>query len=518
MQNKEQEAPKWRAVVFDMDGVVTDTASMHAAAWKEMFDDYLESLNQRENTTHRPFDIDQDYRQYVDGKPREDGVSDFLKSRDISLEHGNADDAADTETVCGLGNRKNALFRARMRQDGVRTYEDVVQVIRDLRATGVKTAIISASKNCADVLAAGGIDNLFDVRVDGLLREEWNLKGKPAPDILLKAVALLDVHPSEAVVVEDARAGVEAGRAGGFVYVIGIDRHGEACQLKEHGADAAACDGRELENLLHINRRTTDDLPHILSHWEDFEQELTNKMPALFLDFDGTLTPIVERPDQAKLSDAMKTALTQLANLYPVAIVSGRGLADVQERVGIETLYYAGSHGLELCGPHGEPIQNEVGREALPDLDAAEQHLRDVLQNVAGAEVERKRFSLAIHYRRVAENQEDDVEDAVDEVLRKCPALRKKHGKQVFELQPDVEWDKGRAVQRLLEELDAPGHETILPIYIGDDVTDRDAFRTLTSSGVGIIVHADDPKPTRAQYRLADPSEVHAFLVRLTER
>jgi alpha,alpha-trehalase len=295
-----------QAVIFDLDGVVTDTAESYARAWKQMFDDYLETLGQRKGRPYRRFDREEDYLRYVDGKPRYDGVRSFL-------------------------------------------------------------------------------------------------------------------------------------------------------------------------------------------------------------DYDGTLTPIVERPEQADLSPEMRAILKNLAGRHTLAIVSGRGLKDVQGRVALEGLYYAGSHGFEIDGPGQDRIRNEKGSEALPALNAAENELRKLLTDIQGALVERKKYSVAVHYRRVASGQVEIVENKVDDVLQRHSGLRKGHGKKVFELQPDVEWDKGHAVLWLMEKLGLNG-ETVRPIYIGDDVTDEDAFRVLQERGTGIVVHGGEERSSYARYGLVDPQEVLKFL------
>jgi alpha,alpha-trehalase len=505
----------WAAVIFDLDGVVTDTAAAHARAWKEMFDAYLAARQRREGEYRAPFDIEEDYRRHVDGKPRYDGVRDFLASRDISIPYGAPDDPADKETVCGLGNRKNQLFQDILRQEGVTVHDAVVRCIHRLRAAGAGTAVVSSSKNCATVLETAGIENLFDVRVDGILSENLHLAGKPAPDIFLTAAERLGVDPGRTAVVEDALAGVEAGRRGGFGLVVGLDRLGRAPQLRARGADRVAADGKELQRILIPGRQSTDDLPSALGRWTDMARRLSGKKPVVFLDYDGTLTPIVDRPEQAVLSPEMGATLARLAGRCTVAVISGRDLKDVKSRVGLESLYYAGSHGFDIAGPQQERIQNEKGLEALPKLDSAEGRLRGMLRGVDGAEVERKKFSIAVHYRRVAAGEQGAVEGAVDAVVREHGGLRKGTGKKVFEVQPDIAWDKGKALGWLLETLglqDSPG---VLPIYIGDDVTDEDAFKVLAAKGIGIVVHAGDAKRTHARYVLADPSQVGRFLEKL---
>jgi beta-phosphoglucomutase family hydrolase len=222
-----------KACLFDLDGVVTRTAVVHAAAWKEMFDAFL---REREGEHFRPFD-DHDYDEYVDGLPRADGVRTFLASRGIKLPDGNPDDPPGAETVHGLGNRKNALVLEKIRTDGVEAYDDTLTYIRAARAQGLRTAIVSSSANCRDVLRAIDAEDLFDVRVDGVVAAERHLPGKPRPDTFLAAAQDLGLDAPRSAVFEDALAGMDAGRAGGFGYVVGLDRVGQADALYEHGAD-----------------------------------------------------------------------------------------------------------------------------------------------------------------------------------------------------------------------------------------------------------------------------------------
>lgn len=237
-------AVDWRrfdAVLFDLDGVLTQTAAVHATCWKQMFDDYL---RQRAAATHEPFRPFEptDYIRYVDGKPRYHGVRDFLRSRGIHLPEGTPDDLPDHETICGLGNRKSALFLDLLVSEGIETYEGSVALVRRLRDSHVKTAVVSSSKNCSAILQAAGIIDLFDLQIDGEVATRRGLPGKPAPDTFLEAARALGVEPRRTAVIEDAIAGVEAGRAGRFGLVIGVDRHGDAAALRAAGADVVVRD------------------------------------------------------------------------------------------------------------------------------------------------------------------------------------------------------------------------------------------------------------------------------------
>ena len=233
---------KYDAVLFDLDGVITNTAKMHATCWKNMFDAYLKKRSAKTGEPFRPFDLDADYTVYVDGKPRFDGVRDFLLSRGIRLAEGLPDDPPRKETICGLGNHKNQLIEAFLATDRVKAYEGTVAFLRHVRDEGIKTAVVTSSQNGKAVLNAAGIGDLFDVEVDGNTIVHQHLAGKPAPDSFLKAAEMLDVHPARAVVVEDAISGVQAGATGGFGLVIGVARKGNAEELKQHGAHLVVTD------------------------------------------------------------------------------------------------------------------------------------------------------------------------------------------------------------------------------------------------------------------------------------
>lgn len=233
------------AVIFDLDGVITDTASVHRAAWESLFDAFLQERAEATGEPFRPFSAE-DYRTYVDGKSREDGVVSFLDSRGIELARGAPDDPPSVQTVFGLGQRKDAAFRQRLAEDGVEVFPSSVQLVQLLCERGTPTAIVSASRNCVPVLEAAGALDLFDAKVDGVDAAELELPGKPDPAIFLEAARRLGAEPARTVVVEDAIAGVSAGRRGHFGLVIGIDRSGEPEGLREAGADLVVSDLEEI--------------------------------------------------------------------------------------------------------------------------------------------------------------------------------------------------------------------------------------------------------------------------------
>jgi beta-phosphoglucomutase family hydrolase len=235
-----------RACLLDMDAVLTDTARVHAAAWKEMFDDYLRRRAEADRRAVSAFDAVADYDEYVDGRPRYDGVRSFLRSRGIMLPRGSTSDLPMAETLDALGNRKNEIVLRLIRSQGVEAYPGSVRFVHAVRAAGLRTPVVSSSANCRDVLEAAGIEDLLDVRIDGTAVERDHLNGKPAPDTFLAAARALGVEPGAAAVFEDALAGVEAGRAGRFGYVVGVDRVGQAEALRRHGADVVVGDLAEL--------------------------------------------------------------------------------------------------------------------------------------------------------------------------------------------------------------------------------------------------------------------------------
>jgi len=235
---------KFDAVLFDLDGVITATAKIHAIAWKQAFDEFLKKRARGQD--FKPFDLQSDYEDYVDGLPRYDGAQKFLESRQIDIPYGSPADASDKETVCGIANHKNELFDQALKTEAVDVYDGTVAWIRHLRKAGIKTAVVSSSAHCKGILKNAGLSDLFDARMDGDVANQLKLKGKPAPDTYLKAAEMVDADAKRAVVVEDALAGVEAGKNGNFGLVIGVDRKHDAEALKKHGADIVVTDLQEM--------------------------------------------------------------------------------------------------------------------------------------------------------------------------------------------------------------------------------------------------------------------------------
>lgn len=504
------------AAIFDLDGVITKTARVHATAWKKLFDDFLQARGLQTNEPFQAFDLIKDYRQYVDGKPRYDGVSSFLASRGILLPQGKPSDTPDCETVCGLGNRKNVMFLKALHTHGVEVFPSTIALINFLKSKGKTTAVVTASENCHEILQAAGVSNLFDAHVDGRDAHTFHLHGKPQPDTFIKAAELLGVQPQRAVVLEDALAGVEAGHAGHFGLVVGIDRAGQAEALHAHGGDVVVSDLVELgvrdEEV--ITWRSKQTLPSALLQFKELFARFQEKQVVVFLDYDGTLTPIVDRPELAVLSQDMRDTLSFLSRQCPVGIISGRDRQDVADLVNLKSLIYAGSHGFDIAGPQGLDLRHEVGTQFSLDLDQVESDLRVRLQVISGSFIERKKFSIAVHYRLVNLDKVAEVEKAVTQALSTVPTLRRSEGKKVFEIQPRLDWDKGKALLWLLNGLHWK-ENNYYPVYIGDDLTDEDAFQALNDIGVGIVVE-EGYRFSSAHYALQKPSEVQQFLIQLS--
>ena len=499
-------------MIFDLDGVITRTAAVHARAWKTLFDRYLKNRADRENEEFIPFDMVKEYRKYVDGKPRFDGVASFLNSRGIDLPWGDPSDGPDKETIYGLGNQKNEIFNEYLEKQGPTVFEDTLSLVYEAKKQGWKTAVISASKNCVPVLESVGIADWFDTVVDGIVSQELGLKGKPAPDIFWEAARRIKVTPERAAVFEDAIAGVEAGKKGGFHPVIGVDRTGSEDSLEKAGADIVFSDlcSIRINGRLPVRKKHVTSLPPALDHIQDILHAAGDRTPALFLDYDGTLTPIVNDPEKAFLDPDMRQTLKKVAEKWVIAVISGRDLKTIQNFVKLDNLYYAGSHGFDIAGPANLSLEMQKGEDFLPVLDKAQTRLEENLADISGAAIERKKFSIAIHYRNVAPAQAGAVKEAVRRVQKENAQLRITEGKKVFELQPDIDWHKGKALAWLMEKLKL-GLDTYYPMYIGDDITDEDAFEALEEIGTSVVVKGSF-HPTSADFVLENTGETAAFL------
>jgi len=501
------------AAIFNLDGVVTRIARLQADAWKRLFDAYLHERSSQQGEDYRYFDSALDYRRYIDGRPRCQAIKHFLLARHIDLPIGEPDDPPERDTICGLGNRKNLIFNQIVKKEGIEVYGCTIALIRRLRKAGIKTAVVSASKHCNLVLDQAGITGLFDTRIDGIEAERLDLDSKPDPDIFLETVRRLDAAPARTVVFEDTVVGITAGKRGRLALVIGVDHGGWEQKMREHGADFV------VRNLCCVDVEGTDidnrgSSPRPLTDVAWVSQQLAGKRPALFLDYGGTLASIRDRPEDARLSEDMRLILRSVARVAQVVVVSGRNLDEVSELVGLRELTYAGNHGLEIRGPDLR-LELPEGIDALDDLDRATADLTAALQPISGVRLTRKRFAIVVHYRQHTGGGSDAVASVVKRVQAHFPRLHLTGGKAVIELLPNIDWDKGRAVRWLLSELGLDGPE-VLPIYLGDDVTDEDAFRAVRGRGLGILV-SDRPEPSAALYRVRDTDHVAELLRHLAE-
>ena len=329
---------------------------------------------------------------------------------------------------------------------------------------------------------------------------------------LRDATQRIGARAERSVVVDDTADGIVAARNGGFSLVIGLGPAGRAHELLERGADVV------VDDLAAVGVRTGDrrmsEIPDALDSFGEVTDILGRRRPAVCLDFDGTLSPIVPDPDSAQLVDGAAEALATLADRCPVAILSGRDLADIRDRVGVANLWYAGSHGFESIAPDGSYRQNEDAAAAVPVLEHAAAELRDTLVHVEGIRVEHKRFAVAVHYRAVAAENVGEVAASTHRVGRR-EHLRVTNGRKVVELRPDVDWNKGTTLDWIREQIETS--QKVLPIYIGDDLTDEDGFDAVKADGIGILVrHSEDGnRRSAASFTLEDPDRVREFLDRV---
>lgn len=381
--------------------------------------------------------------------------------------------------------------------------ESAVTLIRQLHEIGAGTAVFSI-RDRQDALDATGIDDLVDVHVGGPV----------------EVAGRLGARPGRCVVVANDAAGVTAGRDGGFALVIGVDPTGHRDELRRFGADAVVVDLREV--TVRTGDRRMSQLPDAMQAL-GLVAGLTARQPAVFFDFDGTLSDIVDDPDTARPAAGAAEALQRLAALCPVAVLSGRDLADVTERVGLPGIWYAGSHGFELTAPDGTHHQNDAAAAAIPVLGQVAAQLRDQLGSIPGVVVEHKRFGVAVHYRNAARDRVGEVAAAV-RAAGQHHALRVTTGREVIELRPDIDWDKGKTLRWVIDHLrhagSKAGSEHLMPIYLGDDITDEDAFDAVRHDGVPIVVRhtGDGDRATAALFALDSPARVTEFTDRLARQ
>lgn len=539
-----EEKLAFRTVIFDLDGVVTQTATIHARSWKIVFDDYLRLRAKRNGEPFQEFTYQDDYLTYVDGKPRYKGVQNFLASRNIHLPFGDPADPPDKETICGIGNKKNQLFDKLLQEEGAEVFESTITLIKDLKNNGIRVGVASSSKNCRAVLKSVQLEDLFETIVDGIVSQELNLKGKPEGDIFVTAAKNLGSFPEDSVVVEDAASGVEAGRNGGFGLVLGVARENNEKELTKYGADLVVSDLAEINiNLINdwfLRKPKSfflcfDNLKqappifrpehlrgeniYLNPFYQRTGKSVITDNPKLtfFLDYDGTLTPIVASPELAILAPDMKRIVENLAEIHTVAIVSGRLREDVQNLVGIKGIFYAGSHGFDIEGPGGFKMIHKAAEKTIPLISAIIEQLKERLGHINGILIEEKKFSVAVHYRKVLNITDlQFIEKVVREMVQEHNELRILLGKKVFEILPNIDWDKGKAVKWIMNALNIPWQPTTV-FYLGDDTTDEYAFRTVITRGTALIVSDDPEKISTADFQLQSTVEVKEFFEQVME-
>ena len=387
--------------------------------------------------------------------------------------------------------------------------DSTVPLLRRLTDVGIATAIYSSTRDCAQVLRAAGIDELVNLRVDVV---------EPVPAVLTETASRLGVRPVRCVVIDRDQAGISAGGDGGFSLVIGLERNGQADELLSCGADTVVADLAEIS--VRSGGSAMSRIADAAQVYSQVKELVATRRPVVFLDFDGTLSDITAHPDSATLVDGAAEALRALAEQCPVAVISGRDLADVRERVKVDEVWYAGSHGLELMAPDRTYHENAAAADLIGTLARAACRLAEMIGDISGIELEHKRFAVAVHYRNADPADIDRVTAAVRS-LGRSEGLRTTAGRKVIELRPNLYWEKGTTLNWLLERIQASDcaadAASVLPIYIGDDITDEDAFDAVQFDGVGIVVrHAEHgDRPSAALFSLESPSTVVEFIGRL---
>lgn len=384
--------------------------------------------------------------------------------------------------------------------DGAAVVDSTTKLARKLLDAGVVSAVYALRPGGQQLLKAAGIDDLFGVCAEGGLES-----------VLGDLVGELGVRAERSIVVDDGGAGVAAAHDGGFALVVGVARTGNADELRSRGADVVVADLEEIS--VRRGDRRMSELPDAVKSYGQLIGVLDARDPVLFLDYDGTLSPIVADPGAATLVEGAAEALQSLASQCPVAILSGRDLADIRARVPIPGIWFAGSHGFELTGPDGTSHRNDAADAAVALLERAAAELEEALAEIPGVRVEHKRFAVAVHYREVASEHIGEIVSATHK-LGQRDGFRVTNGRMLVELRPDIDWDKGTTLAWIRDRIDPEGR--LLPIYIGDDLTDEDAFEAVEFDGIGIVVRHDEDgdRKTAARFSLQSPDQVREFVRR----
>jgi trehalose 6-phosphate phosphatase len=507
MQYANEPVNEVKAVIMEMD-LIIQTAIIHKTAWKQTL---IGLPGNMPNEILRLFD--ELYEKYLDGQPMYHGLEKLLQAKEINLPFGNINDSPGEKTVCALGNLKQKNFNRLLNEPEVKTFSDAAKQIYNWKKLGIKTAIISADENFDEVLDTKDIRTLFDVKINGQKSRQKGLKEKPEADIYMQAVKELHVSPESCILLDDSVAGLQAGSKANFGLLVGVNRYGNRKILSENGADLVIDSFEELDllNDPEIKGWFTQNIPPFASEYVKIGDEVYGKTPVLFLDYDGTLTPIVKHPEDAVISQEMQEVLKECASKFRVAAVSGRDMNDLRNKVNLPNLIYAGSHGFHISGPDGLYMEHEKSDEILPRLDELEKKLQKEFSHIKRAQIDRKRYAIAVHYRNVNKEDVPFMLEKLNEIIANFPDLKKGKGKKIVELKPNIEWNKGKAVKWILEKLNLTDKNKYIPIYIGDDVTDEDAYKVLKDWGMGIQV-GPGATNSAARYRLRNVYQVRMLL------
>jgi trehalose-phosphatase len=493
----------FEAIIVDVEGVITDTRQLHFESWKECIDEILLDefeKGKNEEKQLKPLTATE-YYQYFEGKNRLDGIREFIDERGIFL---------NKEQIESLAAKKNIAYRRHLLEHRPEINEESVEAVKKWKGQKIAMAAVSSSKNCTEMLLHTGIRDLFDVQIDGSMVDELGISGLGKEALYLEAAEQLGKRVDECVVIEDAPYGITAVRESGFKYVIGMSKGRQYIvnELYTLGADMV------VSSLLDIGQ----DKPNAITGRDDLFRFMGNRTPVFFLDFDGTLSDIVQNPDAATLRPEMPVLLSDCAKMYKVAIISGRDRAVIEDKVNIPYIYHAGCHGFDISGPDDFHFEVEEARAIKPLINQVAKELQNDLADIKGLILEDKKFFTAIHYRKVQDDAQ--VAKALQLIKEKIAATEKlsfKEGKKVLEIGPAINWNKGKAVRKLCELFKMDSSLSV-PIYIGDDTTDEDAFKELVGWGIGIKVSSEANVPTAADYILKDTAEVSEFLRLLVSR
>ncbi|MCM2349293.1 MAG: trehalose-phosphatase [Bacteriovoracaceae bacterium] len=501
-----------KAFIFDLDGVLTETHDLHAKAWERMFNEFL---LKRRDSPHADdeilddFDPHRDYQEFLDGKPRFEGVRGFLTSRNIHLNEGTSLDDISANTIQGLGLKKNTYYQKILEREGPHLIQESFSFIQKLKDHGIPMAVVSSSMNCRLILNEAEIDQYFQVIVDPQVAGAKNLKGKPSPDYFLEASRELHLSPEECAVVEDSLAGIKSGRKGHFKKVYGIniykDQH-VLKRLKDVGADQV------VSSLWEINEaKDFLDLPDAKTCFEAIFPHDNKENYFLFLDFDGTLSPIVLDPNKARPLEGISELIHTCSQYLPVCIITGRDTGVIKKMLSLPQVYYAACHGFEISGQDGYHYELKEAHDLIPLLDDAQLKLTKELGPIEDLLIERKKFGLAFHYRMIKSPADiATIREAIRDYCFEHPSLRYMSGEAVIEILPRLNWDKGKAILKLYDVLHLDPKQNP-PLYFGDGRTDEDAFREMRNWGVPILASMEK-RPSLARYHLKGPEEIKKFL------